>query len=271
MSSIIIYGPPGTGKTTLLSTLCECGYIPYVFDADKKIHSMDNLKKYVESGRLRVYEPKAKLNDGSLRSRILLGSKAKINKQPQGYLELVDWVTALQEEPPEDHDVIVPCVDSATRVLEHLTRMILHIQGVSKMGFDEYKFLLSNLEELFDSFFSLQTSPGEDEEGNELPPVYPHAILTAHTQTEKDELLGKIKILPRIDGSMRDKIGSYVSEMYYTGVEVNGEDVNYFVQTKPIGMVDQARSSMEGVETYMPSDFCEIFKMKKDLPKTKEE
>lgn len=259
MSSIVVFGPPGTGKTTLLSTLCKVGYIPWIYDADKKIRSMEHLQPLVKEGKIRVYEPQSKLNSGSLKTRILLGAKAKILQQPQGYLELVDWVTALQEEPPEDHAVVVPCIDSLTRVLEHLTRMILHIQQTPKMGFDEYKFLLSNLEEFFDSFFSLQNSPGQDEEGKDLPPLYPHAVMTAHTQTEKDELLGKIKILPRIDGSMRDKIGSYVSEMYYTGVEARGDDVEYYVQTKPIGMVDQARSSMEGVETYMPSDFSAIF------------
>jgi len=248
MSSIILYGPPGGGKTTLASTLCKIGYRLDVLDMDRKIRGMGNLHDLVEKGLIKVTEPTSKLLDTSLKIRVLGGMQGNRPKtQPKGYLELIDWINDLEENPPEDAYLTIPVIDSISRVLEHLMRLILHIQGKNIFTFDEYKFLKSNLEELFDSFFSLQ------------PDIYPHCILICHDMVEKDETTGKIKVMPLIDGSFREKVGMYASEMYYCTTEADKQGtVEFIIQTKPVGNIVQARSSY-GADTYLAADLSEIF------------
>lgn len=268
MSSIFLYGPPGGGKTTLSATLTKLGYIPWFYDMDRKIHGMENLQPLIKSGKIRVTVPQEALNEGGLRARLQAGAKGKILKQPKGYLEMVDWITDLEESPPDDHAIVVPVLDSLTRALEHLKRFTLHSSGKSAMEFPEWAFVLANLEELFDCFFRL-TSPQDNEDSTSA--LYPHAIIIAHELMEKDELIGKARILPLIDGQMRGKAGSYVSEMYYvfTDVAKNG-DVEYKVQTKPVGLISQARSSRD-LSTWEEADFSVLFKGEKALQMMKKE
>ena len=251
MSSIFLWGPPGGGKTTLAASLTDLGYRVKFYDVDHKIPGMQNLKHLLEEGKIEVVTPQARLTEATLKARVLLGLKgARPTQQPQGYLELVDFINELEEDPPEDHDNVVPVIDSLSLVLDHLTRLILFIQNKNIFTFDEYKFLRQNLEELFDSFYAL------------TPSIYPHCVMTGHDMIEKDENTGKIKVLPSILGSFREKVGAYVSEMYYCATEADKNDeVNFYVQTKPVGEVQQARSSHQ-VDTYMPASFKEIFKRK---------
>jgi len=136
-----------------------------------------------------------------------------------------------------------------TRVLEHLRRFILHLQQKASLEFADWGFILSNMEEFFDCFYGLQ-SVG-----------YRHCIAIAHDMAEKDEITGRLSIKPMLDGQMRNKIGSYVEEMYMTRVEVQPATgkANYIVMTRPVGNVSQARTS-RNIDTKMEADFSVLFK-----------
>lgn len=242
MGTFLFFGPPGSGKTTMWSTLCDLDLHPYVLDADRKVCDMPAIRALVDEGRVTVQEIQSPLSEGDLRTKMIMGTKGKITRQPQGYLEVCDWVTSLYDMPECDRKGKVPVIDSLTKVIEHMRRMVLYVQGKASLEFAEWGFILSNLEELFDQFYN---SPFE------------HKIIVCHDQTEKDELTGRVKTMPLIEGSMRGKAGAYVSEMYYFYTQ--GSNPDYMIQTKPSGLIHQARSSMD-LPTYLPADFREVFK-----------
>lgn len=248
MSTILLYGPPGGGKTTLSATMTLLGYRCIFVDADRKARTMHNLKPLIDQNKIEVREPKSALVEATLRERVLAGPKMGPIVQPKGYLEIVDAITELQENPPEDAQNCVLVLDSLTRVVEHMKRLILHMQKKGHMEFAEWGFILTNLEELFISFYNLQ------------PDIYKHCIIICHDMIEKDELLGSVKILPLIDGQMRQKAGSYVEEMYYCFVEVDKSgSAQFMVQTKPVGRIMHCRTSRE-LNTYEDANFLTLFK-----------
>lgn len=197
----LIYGKPGTGKTTLACSLAKKMRV-LLIDVDNKARFMVNLKELVESKNLEIFPIAEKLTSSTLRDRIT-SPKTSILKKPQGYLMICDKITELEQKEPM-HDVIV--LDSLTSVQEHMKRLVMSIQGRDKFTYEEWAIILANLEELIVTM-------------NYLTEKYQHVILIAHEMIEKDELTGKIEVLPFVEGQMRNKIGKYFTEVFYTFVE----------------------------------------------------
>jgi len=232
--------------------MTNLGHKVLFLDLDQKVEKMVNLKKLLESGQIQVQTISAKLAETDLRKRILT-PKAAIVKQPKGYLEFCDMISALEKMSDDlcfsgtPHECSVLVIDSLTALLEHLDRLISHLQKREHWTFDEWAILLTNLEDFFYTMMRLQN-------------LFKHVIIIAHEQTEKDETSGRVlDILPQIKGSMRYKAAKYFEEVYVTSCEVKSTGpAQYFVTTKPVGKL-HARTSRE-IETTVKADFAEIFK-----------
>jgi hypothetical protein len=75
---------------------------------------------------------------------------------------------------------------------------------------------------------------------------------------EKDELIGKIEILPMIDGAMKHKVGKDFTEIYHTIVDVpKVGKPKYKVVTVPMDRCE-ARTS-RNIETIEEADFSVLF------------
>jgi len=221
------------------------------------VRTMVNLQPLLKEGKIQVIDFQSKLTEASFADRVKKGPDVGPIKQPQGYLELADIVTDLEENPSGDHLQVIPVLDSLSRVLEHMKRWIFHLQKRNVISQPDWGTILSNLEELFDAFINLQVPLGDE------PARYPHVIVIAHDKMEKDEFTGHTLIKPLIDGSMRDKAGSVFDEMYYCTVEVDKQgEAEYVVTTKPVGKINQARTSRD-IDTFMAQDFSEILKGEK--------
>jgi hypothetical protein len=249
MSYILIYGRPGSGKTTLTATLCKLGLKGIFIDVDQKLDKMVNLKPLVEGGAIEVLPIKSKLVDVSLKQRILTPAVA-LAKQPKGYLEFCDIITGFEQELKDGKsrkDQFLT-VDSLTSLLEHLDRMISHIQKKDNFTFDEYNILLTNLEEFFYTMMRLQD-------------LFKHVVVIAHEQSDY-ERIGEsqrlVGVFPAIKGSMRFKVGKFFEEMYHTKLEVSKSgEAKYKVTTVPLDKAE-ARTSRP-IAGEIESDFALIF------------
>lgn len=254
MSSFFEYGPPGGGKTTMAASMVNAGFIPLIIDLDRKARTMQNLKPLIADGRVRVRDFHSMLTEASFLERVRMGPAQGPLTQPTGYLELAEIITDLEENPPEDHLQVVPVLDNITRTLEHMKRWLFHIQKRNTISLPDYGTILTNLEELYDSFFGLQVPKGDE------PALYPHVIMIAHDRMEKNDLTGEVLLKPLIDGQMRDKSGSSVDEMYYCNVETNKDgSKEYIATTAPVGTIKQARTSRD-LPLYVEQDYGVILK-----------
>ena len=251
MSFIFLYGPPGSGKTTLAASMTKLGFKVRFIDVDDKVRLMENLSQELKKDNIRVTSISSKLTETTMREAIMT-PKVGLTKQPKGYLEICDAITHYEEmftkgeSPPEQ--VLVK--DSLTSQIEHMKRLISHIQGKTHYTYDEWAIVLNNLEEYFYTMKGLLKT--------ETRPGFEHVIIIAHETTERDETTGAIQTLPSLEGQMRHKVGKYFEEVYYCRVEVPKTGTPIYKVLTVSTERYTARSSRD-LSVYVTSDFSVIF------------
>lgn len=90
-------------------------------------------------------------------------------------------------------------IDTVSTVEDHIKRFISFTNKRGKFEFADWDALLLSWKELFSFFYSLDL---------------PLKIINMHQQWEKEELTGKITLLPLITGSFRNQAGRDMSEFY---------------------------------------------------------
>jgi hypothetical protein len=158
------------------------------------------------------------LISASLHDRSLNPDKG-IKDQPEGYIHIVDLIEEIELDKEKKYagfDTII--LDSATKMCEHLKRLLIWARTQGKFGKTKGKDLevagdmnwpawgsyLSNLEEFFTPFTQINKN----------------IICTVHlsTETEHDKITDTDTILgywPMIDGQMKKKLAMYFDEVYF--------------------------------------------------------
>jgi len=223
MSTFAFVGPPGSGKSTMVTSACELGYTVHVVDTDKKLKDMHNVQKYLQSGQLTYWSPKSALVNESLAERAkgkMTDSKGNVvfsypKKQPEGYIEIAEYVNALSETEPKA-DIIA--LDSFTRLCDHLKRFMLHLAKRSHFEYSDWDSWFIQLNEFTEVFLTLP---------------YAHHIITYHDKLIRDELTGAIRMPVAVDGQYSDAVGRYFSEMYAFETDIKADKVEYKIRTAP--------------------------------------
>ncbi len=249
--TFLLIGEPGSGKTT---TACT-GVPPILLiDADCKAHNMVNLKPLIKSGDLKILPIKHPLVEGSMRERMLDPNKP-IEKLPEGFLYNVDLLNEIIDGHEYDgFNTIVQ--DSATRMTDHLKRLLVYLRGQGKFGkikggevkegdmnWPSWGTYLADLEEVFQKVCSYFNE--EDCKRTFVCTVHQMDKTDVDPITKATINLGH---WPQIDGQFRTKMAGYFDECYYLERVTDilpGNVVGVKYQMRTMGTYHKcARSSM---------------------------
>lgn len=235
---LLWYGPPGSGKTS-----AACLHAPkpvLLLDLEGKANKMEILQPLIKSGDVIVQSLNFPLTQERIRIRMLAasdGGKAEkvgvLQQMPQGYNKIVSALNAILENAPgvPKHATLV--IDSATRILEHLKRLICYTNKRPTLVEQDWGILLSNLEEFIGA----------------LLPVEQNVILVAHQRFERDDVTGAVVATePLIDGQMRGKISAYFDETWhFEPMNLGDSNKNrYLVRTSSAGGITARTSKIMG-------------------------
>ena len=247
MSSCLLIGPPGSGKTT---AACTAPGPVGVIDFDYKLHKMDNIKHLLQNGQviqIPINQPLSMMGLRRLATAKHETAKDLVQQRPQGYLDFVDVMEALEKDCTWGGVKLKTVViDSYTSLQEHLKRMIMAANSKSSMTLPLYGVLLSNLEEV----------------NNTLVRMPINVIVVAHEKADKNELIGNITYKAMVEGQMADKIGKDFEEIYFMQKVISGDGAKATAKYEMMTLGDSMRSARtsHNLPAIVEPDFSKIFK-----------
>ena len=249
LRNYLLVGDAGAGKTT---AACTCEHPTLIIDVDCKAAKMENIQHLVKAGDVVIHPVRIPLVKDTFRHRALNPDKA-IKIQPEGYLYVVDLLNRILENDTEFGMFNTIVLDSLTRLVEHMKRLLIFLRGQGKFGkkidgdmnWPSWGSYLSNLEELFTEVVQMDKS----------------FVCTVHQklELEKDpvsEISTVLGYWPMIDGQMMKKLSGYFNECYFLErkIKKNAPDEYLF---RTVGGKYCARTSL-ALEQTVPANILKL-------------
>ena len=248
----LLVGDAGSGKTT---AACTCEHPTLIIDVDAKADKMENIRHLVDSGDVTIHPVRIPLVTDSFRDRAL-HPDGKIKKQPEGYLYVVDLLNKILEGDEEFAKYNTIVLDSLTRLVEHMKRLLIYLRGQGKFGkkydgdmnWPSWGSYLSNLEELF----------------TEVVQMDKNFICTAHQkiEMEHDSMTDTNLLLgywPFVDGQAMKKVPGYFDECYFLERKVSKARGSEYL-FRVVGSKHCARTSLNLPE-FVPANIKNLKKI----------
>lgn len=215
--SLLLFGPPGTQKTRFA---LECPKPVWLYDFDFGALSV---AREAKEGEIKIFRFAAT----STGNRIT--EKQHRPKSSLAILEFIKHFNSIFDMKPEDRPRTV-MIDSLTPFSDRCMEFALAMNKRDEPVFQDWGQAMSKIRETVEA-------------GCSLPCNF---ILTAHEQTDRDEILGKVTTLPLTIGKLALEIGRFFDEVFYTSTEMvkkgQVEVPTPFFLTMPDGLVKVAKS-----------------------------
>jgi len=268
----------------LVRMACTGEHPSLMVDVDGKAKQMVNLQPKVKSGDLVIHPVEDRLVADRLSKRALNPDKPP-EKQPTGYVTTVDILNDIVDGEPEYDKYKTIILDSGTRLVAHLTRLLIYHRGQGKFGkkaeddmnWPSWGSYLANLQELFNVMCSHMNK-------NFICTVHMRTLLfnvmcshmnknficTVHMRTltkKVTSMIGPNQVVetekitgykPLVDGQMRDQLAGFFNEVYYMDVvDKSGQEAEYRFRTR--GAKYDARTSLN-LDEFVPADLGPILR-----------
>jgi hypothetical protein len=221
-------GPPGVGKTESLLTIegfCKASKKPFaIIDVDGKSSDKPEFQRLYKAGIFELFDIQQKMSQGKMVDRIKRLEKP-LSQEPKGWMEICNVLDELEANPDR---FCGAALDTITATEPHIKHFIAFTNQKSPIGFEfaQWGSLLLSYQTLFDFFYKLP---------------FPLKIINMHCQHMKNELTGRVTMLPYITGSFKDEAGSYPTEFFLNFTQENKD------RTKPPDYLWRVAPSQEFV------------------------
>jgi hypothetical protein len=272
----LLIGPPGSGKTVALETL-PCGTVDLSFDPggwkslERTPISMEE-RELINTGKKSGRQPKKLLFAKTLRQWLSIKENKlardeilvidydpkvksiQIGKSPfydsSIFMESAADINELEKPIAQNRGICHVCMDSLTWLQWATLEAIVTFRGPTQSGYmgtdqDVYGKAIEKMKEIIDT-------------GCHLPFDF---ILTAHIQSDKDDVTGKIKEEISIYGKkLPELIASMIDDIYYCQEDMSSGKPKYLWSAHSQGFLKAMRTrSFDNLPLTFEANFTKLY------------